>query len=294
MTAGRLAAESRDMSGLGRRAALLAVAVALGACGARPGRVLVLRMHGLEAGAVDVALSQGRLASLARLRLRGAYGRVEAGAESLDAALSNVLAAARGAGRRVVEAAGDGQGRWRGERPDLMLVRLEAGDLDSADRSVGTWLAALEGDTTLVVVPDGAMYLYGRAVRSAARLAAPTPSDLGRTLRAVLEIRGGELPAGRVLSEGVRVEADGGAAVQLEGARRAAERGDYAAASALLDEAERRAPESVLVWQYRANVAYLRGDRAGARRALERGLALDPGNLLLRTNLERLEAEARR
>jgi Flp pilus assembly protein TadD len=71
-------------------------------------------------------------------------------------------------------------------------------------------------------------------------------------------------------------------------ASQAARRGNYAEASKLLDEAERLAPHYVIIYQYRANVAYLSGDRHGAIRALERALELDPGNALFRTNLARL------
>lgn len=73
-----------------------------------------------------------------------------------------------------------------------------------------------------------------------------------------------------------------------EKAAAAARRGDYAAASSALDAAERAAPRYALVQQYRANVAYLSGDKAGAIRALTRGLALEPDNALFRENLNRL------
>ena len=73
-----------------------------------------------------------------------------------------------------------------------------------------------------------------------------------------------------------------------ESASQAARRGDYEGASELLDQAERIAPEFALVYQYRSNVDYLRGDRAGAIAALERALELEPDNALFRTNLERL------
>jgi hypothetical protein len=42
------------------------------------------------------------------------------------------------------------------------------------------------------------------------------------------------------------------------------------------------------VWQYRANVRYLAGDKPGAIAALEKGLQLDPSNVLFRENLRRL------
>src|SRR5262249_10964730 len=82
---------------------------------------------------------------------------------------------------------------------------------------------------------------------------------------------------------------DGERARQLAArASEAARRGAYDEALAMLDEAGRLAPRDALVWQYRANVAYLKGDRAGAIAALEHGLELDPGNALFQTNLHRL------
>jgi tetratricopeptide (TPR) repeat protein len=75
-------------------------------------------------------------------------------------------------------------------------------------------------------------------------------------------------------------------------AAEAARKGDYAGANALLDQAERRAPRYALVYQYRANVAYLSGDRKAAMAALRKGLELEPDNALFRKNLERLEAQA--
>ena len=48
------------------------------------------------------------------------------------------------------------------------------------------------------------------------------------------------------------------------------------------------APEAAPVYHQMSNVAYLRGDLKAAVAALDRALALDPGNALFRTNLERL------
>ena len=89
-----------------------------------------------------------------------------------------------------------------------------------------------------------------------------------------------------------RDEAERRASVLLDQAGQAARRGDYPAAMALVDQAEKAAPRLGLVYQYRSNVAYLMGDRAAAIRALERGLALEPANPLFRTNLARLKAGA--
>ncbi|MEX0880848.1 MAG: alkaline phosphatase family protein [Thermoanaerobaculia bacterium] len=71
----------------------------------------------------------------------------------------------------------------------------------------------------------------------------------------------------------------------------AARRGDYAAAAAKLDQAQALAPRLALIYQYRANVAYLKGDRAAAIDALRQGLKLEPDNALFRENLKRLEGQ---
>lgn len=69
-----------------------------------------------------------------------------------------------------------------------------------------------------------------------------------------------------------------------------ARRGDYDGAMRRLDEAELAAPNHAVVHHYRANVAFLRGDRTAAIAALERALAIEPDNALFRENLERLAA----
>ena len=71
----------------------------------------------------------------------------------------------------------------------------------------------------------------------------------------------------------------------------ATRRGAYDEATRLLAEAEGLAPDFVLIHQYKSNVAYLKGDRAGAIRALERALELEPGNALFKRNLESLKKE---
>ena len=72
---------------------------------------------------------------------------------------------------------------------------------------------------------------------------------------------------------------------------KSARRGAYDEALATLDEADRLAPRDALLAQYRSNVAYLKGDRAAAIAALERGLELEPDNQLFRQNLRRLRQE---
>ncbi len=79
-----------------------------------------------------------------------------------------------------------------------------------------------------------------------------------------------------------------GAARLAEQASRAARRGDYEGAMKLLDEAEELAPGLAILHQYRANVAFLMGDKEAARRALRRALEIEPDNELYRTNLEKL------
>jgi tetratricopeptide (TPR) repeat protein len=74
-----------------------------------------------------------------------------------------------------------------------------------------------------------------------------------------------------------------------EQASRLARRGDYARAMQLLDEAGRLAPRLALIYQYRANVAYLKGDTPAAMAALKQGLEIEPDNVLFRENLKNLQ-----
>jgi tetratricopeptide (TPR) repeat protein len=107
----------------------------------------------------------------------------------------------------------------------------------------------------------------------------------------------GYAPASRALARltgeapvaGPTSNAERQAFAHLREAEDLARRGDYGAAMQRLDEAERTAPRYPLVFQYRANVAYLQRDYPAAQAALRRGLDLDPDNDLFRTNLERIE-----
>jgi predicted AlkP superfamily phosphohydrolase/phosphomutase/tetratricopeptide (TPR) repeat protein len=74
-------------------------------------------------------------------------------------------------------------------------------------------------------------------------------------------------------------------------AKELAQHGNYDEAMHELDEAVRIAPDLPQTHIYRFNVAYLMGDFATARAALERALALEPDNAILRRNLERLDAK---
>ncbi len=89
-----------------------------------------------------------------------------------------------------------------------------------------------------------------------------------------------------------RDDAEKEALVLAGRAAEAARRGDYAGANGLLDEAQRKAPRYSLVYQYRANVAYLAGDTKAAIAALKKGLEIEPDNALFKKNLERLTAKA--
>ena len=93
---------------------------------------------------------------------------------------------------------------------------------------------------------------------------------------------------GAAMPQQPRSDAEKRAVALAEEAAGAARRGDYAEANRKLDEAVRVAPGLPLLYQYRANVAYLRGDTAGAIAALEGGLKVDPGNALFAENLKRL------
>lgn len=87
-----------------------------------------------------------------------------------------------------------------------------------------------------------------------------------------------------------RSEPEREAAGLAEQASAAARKGDYATATALLDRAHEAAPDYALVYQYRANVAFLAGDRQAAIAALEKGLETEPGNALFIQNLRYLRS----
>jgi tetratricopeptide (TPR) repeat protein len=89
-----------------------------------------------------------------------------------------------------------------------------------------------------------------------------------------------------------RNDAERLATEMAEKASLAARKGDYKAAMAHLDEAQRIAPNCALVYQYRANVAFLMNDPQQAIAALRKGLEIEPDNALFRTNLDRLEKAA--
>jgi predicted AlkP superfamily phosphohydrolase/phosphomutase/Tfp pilus assembly protein PilF len=91
---------------------------------------------------------------------------------------------------------------------------------------------------------------------------------------------------------GPRTDAEREASKLADRASQEARRGDYQAAMKTLDEAEKIAPRYALVQQYRSNVAFLMGDTASAKKALEKALEIEPDNALFKTNLKRLEQAA--
>lgn len=67
-------------------------------------------------------------------------------------------------------------------------------------------------------------------------------------------------------------------------------RRDYASAVAILEQAIARGTPTAATFQFLSNVHFLAGDRVRAREALLRGLALEPGNPLLVSNLRALDS----
>ena len=110
-------------------------------------------------------------------------------------------------------------------------------------------------------------------------------ADHGPSTRALARL--GMATTERVASNEAEVRAQ----LLLREARGLAQRGDYAAADARLEEAERLAPQAAVVLQYRSNVAYLQGDHQAAIEHLEKALVLEPDNPLLVRNLQRLRAD---
>ncbi|MCB1036596.1 MAG: alkaline phosphatase family protein [Acidobacteria bacterium] len=91
-------------------------------------------------------------------------------------------------------------------------------------------------------------------------------------------------PVARVARTPQEVES----ALLLQNARAAARRGDYNEALEDLDRAERLTPDASVVYQYRANIAYLQGDLEAAEAALVKALELEPDNPQLKENLRRI------
>ena len=201
---------------------------------------------------------------------------------------------------------------------NLAGVHFEAGRYEEAAREYAVLVAQSPNDSALRASYAGALGALGRydaALEQLDRAIALEPVNVeAYHNRAVIHERRGERDAairdyqtavrynpqyeasrralarlGAPLPQAPRSDAEKRAAALAEEAAGAARRGDYAEAGRKLDEAARIAPRFALVYQYRANVAYLRGDRAGAIAALQAGLKLEPDNALFRENLKRLE-----
>ncbi|MGE5413600.1 MAG: alkaline phosphatase family protein [Syntrophomonadaceae bacterium] len=200
---------------------------------------------------------------------------------------------------------------------NLAGVHFEAGRYEEAAREYAALVAQSPNDSALRASYAGALGALGRydaAIEQLDKAIALEPVNVeAYHNRAVIHERRGEKDAairdyqtavrynpqyepsrralarlGAPLPQTPRSDAEKRAAALAEEAAGAARRGDYAQAGRKLDEAARIAPRFALVYQYRANVAYLRGDRAGAIAALEAGLKLEPDNALFRENLKRL------
>ena len=200
---------------------------------------------------------------------------------------------------------------------NLAGVHFEQGQFEAAAREYAALVQQSPDDSSLRASYAGALGALGRydaALEQLDKAIALEPVNVeAYHNRAVIHERKGERDAairdyqtavrynpsyepsrqalarlGASLPQSPRTDAEKKAAALAEEAAGAARRGDYAEAGRKLDEAERVAPRFALVYQYRANVAYLRGDRAGAIAALEKGLKLEPDNALFRENLKRL------
>jgi tetratricopeptide (TPR) repeat protein len=201
---------------------------------------------------------------------------------------------------------------------NLAGVHFEAGRYEEAAREYAALVQQSPNDSALRASYAGALGALGRydaALEQLDKAIALEPVNVeAYHNRAVIHERRGERDAavrdyqtavrynpqyepsrralarlGAALPQAPRSDAEKRAAALAEEAAGAARRGDYADAGRKLDEAARIAPRFALVYQYRANVAYLRGDRAGAIAALQAGLKLEPDNALFRENLKRLE-----
>ena len=204
---------------------------------------------------------------------------------------------------------------------NLAAVAFEAGRFDEAARAYERLVAEKPDDGALRASYAGALGAlgdYAGALEQLTKAIALEPLNVeAYHNRAVVHERRGERGAavadyqtavkynpqyepsrralqrlGAPLPQEPRSDAERRATILAEEAAGAARRGDYAAAGQKLDEATRIAPKLPLLYQYRANVAYLRGDTAGAIAALEQGLRIDPGNALFAENLKRLRQAA--
>lgn len=250
------------------------------------------------------------------------HRRSEAGADAAtDAAvLARLESLGYLDGDRRAAAGEAGETSPEGDR-NLAAILFEAGRFDEALEAYGELLAAEPDDTaarTSVAGVLGALGRHDEAMQQLERAVELDPLNVeAYHNRAVILERRGERDAavadyrralryrpdyepslralqrltGSTAGERPGTGAEVAAARLAEEASAAARRGAYAEAMELLDRAQAAAPDYVVVYQYRSNVAYLMGDRARAIAALEKALELEPDNALYRVNLERLRGD---
>ncbi len=209
----------------------------------------------------------------------------------------------------------------KGDR-NMAAIAFEAGRFEEAVTAYKALVAANPSDGSLRASLGGALGALGRydeayeSLTTAIELEPLNPEAYHN--RALIHERRGEQPAaiddyrqalryrpdyapaaqalvrltGSADANPPRTDAERLASLLAQRAGDAARKGDYDEAMKQLDEAQRVAPEFAMVYQYRSNVAFLRGDRAGAIAALERALQLEPDNALYQTNLLRLRQAA--
>ena len=231
-----------------------------------------------EAGSADEQV-------IAHLEALGYLGEDEDASLLRQADVDVLLAAGR------FEEAADAYRSLIERSPDDPALHLNLGyALEHLDR-LDEALASL--DRALELKPNLALAHYNRGVVlerlgdreraiAAFRAAAQNDDTLSSARTALQRLTGSPLVYAPTTEEQARASA---LAAEASGEAR---RGDYARALELLAEAERLWPDCPLVFQYRGNVAYLMGDLPAALAALERAAALEPDNLAVRTNLERL------
>lgn len=216
-------------------------------------------------------------AALALGRAQLVRGDMEAAARSLDAA---------------TEALPQDPVAWNDEAMVLVALRR----LPEAERCLGeaTRLAPRDAEPWsnlgAVRLARGAADRAAEAFRRAIEVSPTEPrhhSDLGSALLA-----GGDL-AGATASYQRAAALDPDNGVVLANLGYALAHGNRLdEALAVLQRAVERAPRSVTAWNNLAMVSLRRGDREGARSALERARAIDPADPRTRASLEALGADA--
>lgn len=149
-------------------------------------------------------------------------------------------------------------------------------------------------ERALAAVPDYAPAYYRRgAVAEARGERAAAVADYRRALRYDPDLQGPRRALERLGEPAVervaRTPEEIRSAELLQQAQESARRGGYDEAWELLLEAENLTPEASVVYQYKGNVAFLRGDREAAVSALKKALELDPDDARIQENLRRLQ-----